>query len=148
MKIIVIPLARRVLQVRAMKTTLALLVTGLLACSHSQPASQTPATSTGSTTGAEPATPANQVDPTLPSWAPKACHDYHTAVVNALACGEIAQATRDLIKKTYDERHASWQQLEDAPQGKIAEFAKQCTDDSALVHTEQVNKCGVTAAHP
>ena len=130
-----------------MKTSLALLLFGIVACSHSKPASQTPATGeTSSTAAAEPTAPDNQVDPTMPSWAPKACKDYHTAVVDALACGEIAQATRDLIKKTYSERHASWQQLEDAPQGKIAEFAKQCTDDSALVHTEQSGKCVTPAA--
>lgn len=132
-----------------MKTTIAALLFGIVACSHSQPAPQAPAPGTTASTGAPaPTAPAEDeptVDPTLPSWAPRSCNRYHRVVVEALACGEIAQATRDLIKKTYDERDRSWHALEDAPQGKIAEIGKQCTADADLVRTEHAGKCGMTA---
>ena len=129
-----------------MRTTLATLLFGIVACSHSQPAAQTPGTPGAAT---EPGTTADadeQIDPTLPSWAPRACSGYHAAVVRALSCDEIAQPARDLIKKTYDARHDGWQALTDAPQGKIDEIGKQCRDDAQSVRTEHAGKCGMTAA--
>lgn len=133
-----------------MRITLTALLLGIVACSHSQPAPQSPPSAepvAGAPGGSGAvASEGPEVDPTLPSWAPRSCKGYHAAVVNALVCEEIAQGTRDLIKKTYEDRNHGWQAVEDAPQGRIAEIGKQCTDDAALVRAEHAGKCGMTAA--
>ena len=129
-----------------MRITLTAFLLGIAACSHGQPAPQGPApTAPAPTTAAVTVEHEPLVDPTLPSWAPRSCTRYHTVVVDALACGEIAQGTRTLIKLTYDARTQSWQTLVDAPPGRIEEIGKQCTDDSQLVLTEQAGRCGMTA---
>ena len=129
-----------------MKTTLTALLFAIVGCSHGQAGPQAPAPTPLATTEAPaPTEDEPTVDPTLPSWAPRTCSRYHRIVVEALACGEIAQGTRDLIRKTYDAHDASWHALQDAPQGKIAEIGKQCTDDAQLVHAEHAGKCGITA---
>ena len=138
-----------VLEQGLMRTTLLALLFGIVACSHTQPAPQASVPASGApTVPTEAVTTADDepaVDPTLPSWAPRSCTHYHAVVVRALACGEIAQGTRDLIKQTYDTRTQSWQALQDAPQGKIAEIGKQCTGDAQLVRAEHAGKCGATA---
>jgi predicted lipoprotein len=117
-----------------MKITLALLILGLAACSHNKPAA-----------GSSPTAVANAdepvVDPTLPSWAPRSCAAYHTAVVEAQGCSAIAQSTRDSMREKYEAAQASWKAMHDAPQGTIDEIRASCAEEAKAVHAEADGKC-------
>ena len=113
----------------------------LTACSHHQSAPTTPASSSSEVSAEdEPA-----VDPTLPSWAPRSCSAYHAEVVQAAACEEIAQATRDSIKRKYDTANDAWQAMHDAPPGELDAIKVICVEDAKSVHRERVGKCAVSA---
>jgi hypothetical protein len=88
------------------------------------------------------------VDPTLPSWAPKSCAEYHTAVVKAHDCNEIDQATRDDIKNKYEAANTSWHELRDAQQSTIDQINILCTDSVKYVSSQAEGKCGSVGAPP
>jgi predicted lipoprotein len=83
----------------------------------------------------------DMIDPTLPSWAPRSCKAYHTAVVKAYDCTEIAQATRDDIKAKYEAANTSWHDLQDAQQSTIDQINILCTDDVKYVTSQAEGKC-------
>jgi hypothetical protein len=109
------------------------------ACSsHRSNDATTPSGPSTSASGAE-ADPA--VDPTLPSWAPRSCTDYHAAVVKLVACEAVPQDTRDAAKAKYDADHAKWQAMQDEPQGAIEEVRQACADDAKAVGDQMSGKC-------
>lgn len=134
----VVNAARRVLCARAMKTVLALILFGSLTagCSHHDKGP------TGAGSAADPA----MVDPTLPSWAPKSCADYHAAVVNALACAGIEQASRDQIKSSYDTANTSWHEMHDAQQSDIDKVRASCETEAQSVRAAMEGKCTAAPA--
>ncbi len=110
------------------------LVLALAACGGKSSDSKTPASpGTGDDTG--------MVDPTLPSWAPASCKAYHTAVVKAYDCTEVAQATRDDIKNKYEAANKSWHDLQDAQQSTIDQINMLCTEDVKYVQSQAEGKC-------
>lgn len=88
----------------------------------------------------------DMVDPTLPSWAPRSCKAYHTAVVKAYDCTEIEQGTRDEIKTKYEAANTSWHDLQDAQQSTIDQINILCTDSAKYVSSQAAGKCGAPMA--
>ncbi|MDB4958738.1 MAG: hypothetical protein JWO36_6307 [Myxococcales bacterium] len=119
-----------------MKFTLGLLLLGLVACSHNHTDANNPQLASAESEPNEP-----PVDPTLPSWAPRSCAAYHTAVVEALACEAIPQDSRDAIKGKYEASNAGWQAMHDAPQGTIDQVRASCTEDMKAVRAQSDGKC-------
>lgn len=116
------------------------LVIALAACGGKSSDSKNPG-SPGGTGDAD-----DMVDPTLPSWAPKSCKAYHTAVVKAFECNEIEQATRDDIKNKYEAANTSWHDLQDARQETIDQIQLLCAEDVKYVHSQADGKCGAPPA--
>jgi len=125
-----------------MKLSLAL-VLALAACGGKSSDSKTTPSPTPGEVAAD-----DMVDPTLPSWAPRSCKAYHTAVVKAYDCTEIAQATRDDIKTKYEAANTSWHDLQDAQQSTIDQINILCTDDVKYVTSQAEGKCGGVVATP
>ncbi len=117
------------------------LVIALAACGGKSSDSKNPA-SPGATAEADD----DMVDPTLPSWAPKSCKAYHTAVVKAYECTEIEQATRDEIKNKYEAANTSWHDLQDAKQETIDQIQLLCVEDVKYVQSQGAGKCGAPVA--
>jgi len=121
-----------------MKTLIVISALLFGACSHH---------SNDATTPSAPSTAASDddsdpsVDPTLPSWAPRSCVRYHTAVVKLIGCEEVPQLTRDAAKVRYDADHAKWQAMQDQPQGAIEEVRQSCADDTKLVRGQLTERC-------
>lgn len=109
----------------------------LAACSGgggAKPSTQSPvATETGG--DGQP-----EVDPTMPSWAPKTCIAYHRAVVQAVDCEAIAQAKRDAIKSKYGSDSESWKTV-DATAAKIDEIKAYCETATASVRGDIGTAC-------
>jgi hypothetical protein len=118
---------------------LTVLVLALAACGHSD--SKKSNTTTASTMASDDDT----VDPTLPSWAPKSCNAYHTAVVKAVDCTELDQGTRDSIKTKYETQNTDWHNLQNAEQAQIDQIGLDCTEGKKTVQAQATGKC-VTAA--
>lgn len=108
------------------------------ACSHHSNDATTPS---GTSTAASDSDADPMVDPTLPSWAPRSCKAYHAAVVNLLACEAVPQDARDAAKAKYDADHATWQAMQDQPQGAIEQVRQRCADDATAVRAQMTGKC-------
>jgi hypothetical protein len=127
------------LQLRQMKSLIVISALCFGACSHH---------SNDATTPREPSTAASStdtnpsVDPTLPSWAPRTCTDYHAAVMKLIDCGAIAQETREAARAKYDADHARWQGMKEQPQGAIEEVRQSCAADTKAVQQQMNGKCG------
>ncbi len=115
-----------------MKTLLASILLMFAACGGGGSKS-----STSPTGGSDQPT----VDPTIPSWLPQACIDYHKAVVQAIDCTAIDQGKRDEIQKTYGETSASWKAEQDASTQKIEEIGASCTTATEAVRADIGGKC-------
>lgn len=112
----------------AMKSLVASMLLVLAACGGSSKSSTTP--------------PADDsVDPTVPSWLPASCIAYHKAVVQALDCAAVEQATRDRIKATFDETSVSWKAEEHASAARIEEVGAACTDATDAVRADIAGSC-------
>jgi len=81
------------------------------------------------------------VDPTLPSWAPKTCVDYHKAVVQALDCDAIDQGKRDEIKAAYESSSTAWKAEGDASAARVDEIGTSCASTAASVRAESAGTC-------
>jgi len=108
-------------------------VSALAACSHDAAPPQQPAPL--------PVATADGVDPTLPSWAPKTCKDYHTAVVKFSHCGDIALDLRDKVSAQYDADNKSWHNLTDAKQSDLDQVKLACGDQAASVTAQMSATC-------
>jgi hypothetical protein len=114
---------------------LALSCLSVTACSHEKTQGTT-AEAHSSPDSSDP-----QVDPTLPSWAPKTCNAYHKAVVEAQGCEAIDQATRDAMRTKYDAADQSWRAMQNAEQGDIEKVRVACADEAKSVHEASDGKC-------
>lgn len=81
-----------------------------------------------------------EVDPTVPSWAPRTCIAYHRAVVQAIDCTAIEQAKRDAIRAKYEADSAAWKTAEATP-AKVDEVRAACDADTASVRAEIGTSC-------
>lgn len=108
-------------------------VSALAACSHDAAPPQQPAPL--------PVATADGVDPTLPSWAPRSCKDYHTAVVKFSHCGDIALDLRDKVSAQYDVDNKSWHDMTDAKQTDLDQVKLACGDQAASVTAQMTGKC-------
>jgi hypothetical protein len=81
------------------------------------------------------------VDPTMPSWAPKSCLAYHTAVVLALDCVAIDQIKRDEIGRAYGVASKGWKAEQDGTPTKIEQVSLACERSTASVNAASEGKC-------
>lgn len=81
-----------------------------------------------------------EVDPTVPSWAPKTCIAYHRAVVQALDCTAIEQGKRDAIKAKYETDAEGWKTVEATP-AKIDELKAYCETATTSVRGDIGTNC-------
>ncbi len=149
--------ARHVLFDHGMKTleglalalTLAFTIATAAGCSHDAPAKTTPtspvATSTemSATADTDP-----MVDPTLPSWAPKACAAYHAAVVRMVGCPAVDAAKRETARQAYDTTSKSWHDMHDLPEGAIDGVRMACVTQTQLVKADTDPTCPATTNKP
>lgn len=103
-------------------------LTAAAACSKSKPANTTTTTSGGDTTAS-----ADIPDPTLPSWAPPSCKQYHASVVKLSGCTAVAQEERDAVTAKYDADTKSWHDLTNAQQSDLDRVGMECTQLDADV---------------
>jgi hypothetical protein len=85
------------------------------------------------------------VDPTLPSWAPKSCAQYHVAVVKAVDCTEVDEQTRTTIKNKYESQNTAWHDMQNAELSAIDQVRAECEQDMKNVQATTGGKC-ITAA--
>lgn len=118
------------------------------ACHHDAPAQNpqpttTDTTGTGSTamTGSADADDGPEVDPTMPSWAPRSCKGYHAAVVLLANCNDIDQGVRTQVQDKYDADNKTWHDLTNAQQGDIAQIATKCQEQRKSVSGQMNGKC-------
>ncbi len=109
--------------------TIAFIVLALAACSKDKP-STTPAGGGGGDgdmaangSGDNPG-----VDPTLPSWAPPSCVQYHKLAIQVGECTAIAQADRDAVTQQYETRQAEWKALQNTEQAQLDAVKQQCDE--------------------
>ena len=116
-----------------MKTLIAcaLFASFAVGCSHDAPPPQAPL----------PVATADGVDPTLPSWAPKSCAEYHTAIVKFSHCGDLALDLRDKVSAKYDADNKSWHDMVNASQSDLDQVKLSCTDEAASVNAQMTGKC-------
>lgn len=116
-----------------MKTLLASMVLTFAACGGGSrsTAAQHPADQSGDAS----------VDPTLPSWLPQSCLAYHKAVVQAVDCQAVDQATRDGIQKKFADASESWKAEQAVDKTKVDEVAASCTAATASVRADLGEKC-------
>ena len=81
------------------------------------------------------------VDPTMPSWAPKSCNDYHKAVVQALECDAIDQGKQDEIRASYESSSAAWKAEQDANAERIEAIGAACVSSAESVRADTAGKC-------
>jgi len=81
-----------------------------------------------------------EVDPTVPSWAPRTCIAYHRAVVQALDCSAIEQGKRDAIKAKYETDSEGWKTA-DATPAKIEEVKAYCETATTSVRADIGTNC-------
>ncbi len=81
------------------------------------------------------------VDPTMPSWAPKSCLAYHTAVVQALGCVALERDKRDQIQKTYGIASEGWKSETNGTPKRIEEVGAACERGTLSVHADVAGKC-------
>jgi len=102
-------------------------LTAAAACSKSKPANTT-------TTGAETTASAGDTpDPTLPSWAPSSCKQYHVSVVKLSGCTAVAQAERDAVTAKYDADTKAWHDMTNAQQSDLDRVGTECSQLDAEV---------------
>jgi hypothetical protein len=116
-----------------MKTLIAC-VLFVAACSHD---SKSPAEPTQPSASAA----AGDVDPTLPSWAPRACKAYHAAVVNLAGCTQVAQDVRDRVTAKYDADNKAWHDMQNATQSDLDQVKLSCGDEANSVKAQITNDC-------
>src|SRR5262245_23385891 len=58
-----------------------------------------------------------------------ACKDYKTAVEKAMACEKMSKASRDAMKKEYDDHMAEWSHGPADPKGIVANACKHAVRD-------------------
>jgi len=110
----------------------------LAACGGSKASSNPPANpAVASETGGDGQP---EVDPTVPSWAPRTCIAYHRAVVQAIDCTAIEQGTRDTIKAKYETDSEGWKTT-DATTAKIEEVKAYCETATASVRNDIGTNC-------
>jgi len=120
-----------------------LIACGLLltACGGGAKPSTTPAATGENVTAAETGGDGQpEVDPTVPSWAPKTCIAYHRAVVQAVDCEPLEQGKRDAIKTKYAGDSESWKTVE-ATAAKIEEIKAYCESQTASVRGDIGTHC-------
>ena len=120
-------------------------------CSHDKAHQTTPAPADPTLTSKDmAATPTEDpmVDPTLPSWAPRSCVAYHTAVDRIVSCTAVDAAKRETIRQTYEAKHKAWQDMHDMPQGAIADVQTQCASDLDAVKAQTDPTCPQTTTKP
>ncbi|HET9990072.1 MAG TPA: hypothetical protein VFQ65_16190, partial [Kofleriaceae bacterium] len=83
----------------------------------------------------------NAVDPTLPSWAPRSCKAYHTAVVNLTGCTQVAQDVRDRVSAKYAADNKAWHDMQNATQADLDQVKLSCGDEAASVKAQITNDC-------
>jgi hypothetical protein len=128
-----------------MKTLLAFTLFAATACHHNTPdSSATSSTTPMTSTTATASTTEPEVDPTLPSWAPKSCVAYHAAVVHAVDCQALPQAKRDEIKMKYEAANTSWHGMQNAQQTDIDSVGSTCTAENQSVRAEYSGKCTIS----
>jgi hypothetical protein len=108
------------------------------ACSHPSNDATTPR---GPSTAVSDTDSDPSLDPTLPSWAPGSCKNYHAAVVQLIDCEAVPQDTRDAAKVKYDADHAKWQAMQDEPQGAIEDVRQGCANEAKAVREHINGKC-------
>ena len=88
-----------------------------------------------------PVAKADGLDPTLPSWAPKSCAEYHTAVVKFSHCGDLSLDLRDKVSAKYDADNKGWHDMVNASQADLDQVKLSCTDEAASVNAQMTGKC-------
>ncbi len=78
-------------------------------------------------------------DPTLPSWAPRECVAYHTAVVQLAECDAVSQESRNVVKTQYDTDDARWKAMHDQPPEQVEYVRDDCRAASESVQSK--NAC-------
>jgi hypothetical protein len=121
-----------------MKTVIVVSALFFVACSHHSSDATTPS---GTRAAASEADSDPVVDPTLPSWAPRSCSNYHAAVVKLLGCEAVPRDARDAAKAKYDADHAKWQAMQEQPQGAIEDVRQSCADDAKTVRGQLTDSC-------
>ena len=121
------------------------------ACSDPAPTATPPAAPpTGAATANQPGTNTAgltggldepSVDPTVPSWTPRSCLEYHKVVVEALDCDAIEQTKRDLIQEAYGAASKEWKAESDGTPARILQVAEACERSTASVQADSAGKC-------
>lgn len=106
-----------------MLRNIAFIVLALAACSKDKPSTTA---SPGGGVAASGGGDNPDVDPTLPSWAPPSCVQYHKLTIQLGECTAMAQGDRDAITQQYQTRLAEWKALENAEQGQLDAVKQQC----------------------
>ncbi len=107
-------------------------LTAAAACSKSKPAN----TTTTGTSGDQTAMAGDSPDPTLPSWAPPSCKQYHATVVKLSGCMAVAQEDRDSVTARYDADTKSWHDMTNAQQSDLDRVGTECSSKDAEVKTK------------
>ena len=98
------------------------------ACSKSKPANTT-TTGGGETTASADDLP----DPTLPSWAPRSCKQYHVSVVKLSDCQAVPQEERTAVTAKYDADAKAWHDMTNAQQSDLDRVGTECSQFDAEV---------------
>ena len=110
----------------------------IAACHHDKPAK---APGSGDSTTAMAG---DSPDPTLPSWAPPSCKQYHVSVVKLTGCTMVAQDVRDSVTAKYDADNKAWHDLTNAQQSDLDRIGGEC----AASDTELQGKLAPCAGAP
>ena len=132
------------------KLALFALSISIAACSHDKKSEPTSPASPVGTSTAMSGTPEEDpmIDPTLPSWSPKSCVQYHTAVVRYVGCESEDKAKRETARQDYDAKLKSWQDMHDLPQGAIEEVGKKCETSRDELKAMTSASCPGTTVQP
>lgn len=107
-------------------------LTAATACSHDKKPSNPSTGMSGDSSAMSGDTP----DPTLPSWAPPSCKQYHATVVKLSGCMAVAQADRDAATAKYDADTKAWHDLTNAEQADLDRVGQECTASETEVQAK------------
>ncbi|MEO8841398.1 MAG: hypothetical protein ABI591_32180 [Kofleriaceae bacterium] len=106
------------------------------ACHHDAPP-QNPQPTT--TTSADDDGP--DVDPTMPSWAPRSCKGYHAAVVMMANCNDVDASVRSQVSAKYEADNKGWHDLTNAQQSDLDQVGTACKEQRKSVRDQMNGKC-------
>lgn len=114
-------------------------LTAATACSHDKkPANPS--------NGDSSAMAGDNPDPTLPSWAPPSCKQYHESVVKLTGCMAVPQGERDAATAKYDADNKAWHDLTNAQQSDLDRIGGECATEDTAIQAKLAQCAGSPAA--